>query len=154
MGRFCFLISVIANHHKPFESITEKLYVVTFGKRVILAAMKYELTTPAPKLNVKLLFLRKDSNPQIDHIAQERFTGAVENLDRHDMTAGDKKIALLTVYALDAQTVFSYREAALLLGESEDSITKIMSVRSDRSFWRVEYRRLALRFCLFQPFLH
>jgi hypothetical protein len=50
------------------------------------------------------------------------------------MTAGDKKIALLTVYALDAQTVFSYREAALLLGESEDSITKIMSVRSDGRF--------------------
>src|ERR1700748_1592860 len=93
-----------------------------------------EVATPAPKVNVKLLFLRKDSNPQIERIARERFTGAVENLDHHDMTAGDKKIALLTVYALDAQAVFSYREAALLLGESEDSITKIMSGRLDGRF--------------------
>ena len=82
-----------------------------------------EVATSAPKLNVKLRFIRGYSNPQIDHIARDRFSGA-----------GDKKIALLTVYALDAQTVFSYREAALLLGKSEDSITKIMSGRLDGCF--------------------
>jgi hypothetical protein len=93
-----------------------------------------EVATPAPKCNIKLLFIRGRSNPQIDRIAQERFSGAVENLDHYDMTADDKKIALLTVYAMNEQTVFSYREAALLLGKSAESITEIMSRRSDGRF--------------------
>jgi hypothetical protein len=88
-----------------------------------------------PMNNIKLLFLRGRSNPQIDRIARERFSGAVKNLDHHhDMTAGDKKIALLTVYAMNEQTVFSHREAGLLLDKSADSINEIMSARSDGRF--------------------
>jgi hypothetical protein len=93
--------------------------------------MKTEVT---PRPNIKLLYLRHLSNPKIDHITRERFSGAVQNLDHQDMTDGDKKIALLTVYALNEEAVFTYREAALLLGRSADSITKIMSVRSDGRF--------------------